>query len=102
MLVDIDAGASHTCALASNGIAYCWGNNTNGELGVCNCVAYIAPTMVGIACTPISTSTPTTTRTATVTNTRTATNTATSTNTMTATNTATVTRTRTATRTPRQ
>jgi alpha-tubulin suppressor-like RCC1 family protein len=77
ILVDIDAGASHTCALASNGIAYCWGNNANGELGLCNSVAQTIPTMVGIACTPSSTSTPTTTRNATATNTRTATNTAT-------------------------
>jgi alpha-tubulin suppressor-like RCC1 family protein len=100
ILVDIDAGASYTCALASNGIAYCWGNNTNGELGLCNCVAHIIPTMVGIACTPSNTSTPTTTRTATATNTRTATNTATPTNTRTATNTATNTRTETNTATP--
>lgn len=29
----ISAGTWHTCALASNGIAYCWGDDTNGTLG---------------------------------------------------------------------
>src|SRR5690606_27765369 len=27
------AGAYHTCAIASNNKAYCWGANTNGRLG---------------------------------------------------------------------
>jgi prepilin-type N-terminal cleavage/methylation domain-containing protein len=29
----ISAGLYHTCAVASNGKAYCWGNNGNGQLG---------------------------------------------------------------------
>jgi alpha-tubulin suppressor-like RCC1 family protein len=29
----ITAGASHTCALATDGQAYCWGENTYGQLG---------------------------------------------------------------------
>ncbi|UCC47617.1 MAG: hypothetical protein JSV41_08960 [Gemmatimonadota bacterium] len=29
----VDAGYMHTCALAVDGTAYCWGRNTEGELG---------------------------------------------------------------------
>jgi alpha-tubulin suppressor-like RCC1 family protein len=29
----VSAGANHTCAIASSGLAYCWGYNGSGELG---------------------------------------------------------------------
>ena len=32
-LTQITTGDSHTCALDGSGAAYCWGDNTNGELG---------------------------------------------------------------------
>lgn len=32
-LTTIDAAVLHTCAVASDGAAFCWGNNGNGQLG---------------------------------------------------------------------
>jgi len=32
-MVDVDAGWRHACAVGSNGRAWCWGDNTYGELG---------------------------------------------------------------------
>jgi alpha-tubulin suppressor-like RCC1 family protein len=29
----VSAGAGHTCGVASNGAAYCWGNGNSGQLG---------------------------------------------------------------------
>ena len=29
----MSAGAFHTCGVATNGAAYCWGNNFDGQLG---------------------------------------------------------------------
>jgi len=32
-ILSVTAGSNHTCAIASDGFAYCWGLNTNGQLG---------------------------------------------------------------------
>lgn len=32
-IVSISAGGSHTCAVTSDQLAYCWGDNTHGQLG---------------------------------------------------------------------
>jgi alpha-tubulin suppressor-like RCC1 family protein len=32
-LAQVSGGADHTCAVDTTGLAYCWGDNTNGELG---------------------------------------------------------------------
>lgn len=32
-LASVSAGRNHTCALTMTGVIWCWGNNTNGELG---------------------------------------------------------------------
>jgi alpha-tubulin suppressor-like RCC1 family protein len=29
----VSAGTDHTCAVATDGAAYCWGNNTYGQIG---------------------------------------------------------------------
>jgi prepilin-type N-terminal cleavage/methylation domain-containing protein len=47
----ISAGRDHTCAVASNGNAYCWGQNANGQLGnnsVSNSLVPVAVSMSGI------------------------------------------------------
>src|SRR5205807_268421 len=32
-IASVDAGGLHSCALRASGVAYCWGDNSNGELG---------------------------------------------------------------------
>jgi alpha-tubulin suppressor-like RCC1 family protein len=32
-VVAIDAGGYHACALLRDGAVYCWGRDTNGEIG---------------------------------------------------------------------
>jgi len=42
----ISAGARHTCALASSGNAYCWGDGTQGQLGNGDAAGRMVPTPV--------------------------------------------------------
>jgi alpha-tubulin suppressor-like RCC1 family protein len=42
----IDAGADHTCAVTTAGRAYCWGANSDGELGDGTQNSHLAPNLV--------------------------------------------------------
>jgi alpha-tubulin suppressor-like RCC1 family protein len=42
----ISAGMRHTCGIADNDLAYCWGNNGEGQLGVGDLIVRNAPTQV--------------------------------------------------------
>jgi alpha-tubulin suppressor-like RCC1 family protein len=42
----VTAGLSHTCALASDGTLWCWGSNSNGQLGIGSSAWRQAPTRV--------------------------------------------------------
>ena len=49
-LTQISTGDAHTCALDTNGTAYCWGDNTSGQLGIGSpSSAEIEPTPVDIS-----------------------------------------------------
>jgi alpha-tubulin suppressor-like RCC1 family protein/uncharacterized protein YjbI with pentapeptide repeats len=86
----IDAGTYHSCALTSAGTAYCWGYNSDGQLGMCDTVHRNVPTLVCFAFSPEHTSTVTQTSTRTSTPTWTSTVTQTSTKSRTPTNSATL------------
>jgi len=47
-LVAIDAGNSHTCAITVGGAAYCWGQNTSGQVGK-GTVSLNEPTPVAVS-----------------------------------------------------
>jgi alpha-tubulin suppressor-like RCC1 family protein len=34
----VGAGTSHTCGVATDGVVYCWGDNSNGQLGNANAI----------------------------------------------------------------
>ena len=46
----VSAGGSHTCAIKQSGVAFCWGLNTQGELGVTSNVACSPSTTFDSSC----------------------------------------------------
>jgi len=42
----VSAGASHSCALATDGTLWCWGDNSNGQLGTGSGASRLLPTRV--------------------------------------------------------
>ncbi len=54
-VVDLAAGQSHTCAVKSDGTAWCWGSNTYGELGTEPPAPRHLPTSVDWGTTPAPT-----------------------------------------------
>ncbi|OGU14384.1 MAG: hypothetical protein A3K13_08490 [Gemmatimonadetes bacterium RIFCSPLOWO2_12_FULL_68_9] len=42
----ISAGGSHTCAIAEDAAAYCWGRNDRGALGIGTTLPAVVPTAV--------------------------------------------------------
>ncbi|MBK6579532.1 MAG: hypothetical protein IPG17_25765 [Sandaracinaceae bacterium] len=45
-MVDVSAGARHTCARLTDGTARCWGNNSSGQLGDETTTQRLPPTLV--------------------------------------------------------
>lgn len=45
-LISVSGGNNHTCAVASDGSAYCWGLNTNGQLGNNSTTTSLVPVIV--------------------------------------------------------
>ena len=43
--IDIDAGQDHTCAVSRDGDVYCWGSNSDGQLGIGTTVSSSLPSM---------------------------------------------------------
>jgi hypothetical protein len=49
-------GAPPISPKVPSGVAYCWGSNSIGQLGICNLLSeYHAPILVGTACSPMNT-----------------------------------------------
>ncbi|MBN2724347.1 MAG: hypothetical protein JXR95_09780 [Deltaproteobacteria bacterium] len=49
VFVDISSNHGHSCAIGTNGRAYCWGWNAYGELGTADNTNYVVPTPVSLS-----------------------------------------------------
>ncbi|MDP9036397.1 MAG: hypothetical protein M3O50_16475 [Myxococcota bacterium] len=47
----VSGGNLHTCATRSDGTLWCWGDNSNGQLGIGNTTQQTSPVQVGVATT---------------------------------------------------
>ena len=43
LFTSVSAGYFHTCGVATDGLAYCWGENVSGQLGITNVTSIEAP-----------------------------------------------------------
>lgn len=46
-IVNISAGGNHTCAVKNDGFLFCWGENSNGQLGLGDMTFRTSPSRVG-------------------------------------------------------
>jgi alpha-tubulin suppressor-like RCC1 family protein len=46
--LSVSAGGAHTCAVASDGLLYCWGRNTLGQLGIGSNTQQTSPVKIAI------------------------------------------------------
>ena len=46
--ISISAGGSHTCAVVSDGLVFCWGYNGFGQLGTGDTTDRLVPTAMGL------------------------------------------------------
>jgi alpha-tubulin suppressor-like RCC1 family protein len=51
---EVSAGGAHTCAVARNQYAYCWGANAHGQVGAGTTIDYASPVIVAAGITSVS------------------------------------------------
>jgi alpha-tubulin suppressor-like RCC1 family protein len=46
-IIQIETGLAHTCALSADGYVYCWGSNSNGQIGDSTTIQRNSPHLIG-------------------------------------------------------
>ena len=49
----VSAGYSHTCGVTTGGAAYCWGDNSSGQLGTSVAIGPCPPYTTSVPCSPV-------------------------------------------------